>query len=101
MKKPLILLTLAALLLPTTITFAQAEFNPQFIISDEEMQSTANWTTADIQKFLEDRGSYLATLRAEDLKDTSNPLPKLFTRLLSNIKSTQNTYWLLCKKNKA
>jgi len=67
MKKPLILLTLAALLLPTTITFAQAEFNPQFIISDEEMQSTANWTTADIQKFLEDRGSYLATLRAEDL----------------------------------
>lgn len=46
---------------------AQVAFNPQFIISDEEMQSTANWTVQDIQKFLEDRGSYLATLRSEDL----------------------------------
>ena len=45
---------------------AQVEFNPQFIISDEEMQSTANWTHTDIQRFLQDRGSYLATLVAED-----------------------------------
>ena len=45
---------------------AQMEFNPQFIISDEEMQSTANWTQSDVQKFLQDRGSYLATLIAED-----------------------------------
>jgi serine-type D-Ala-D-Ala endopeptidase (penicillin-binding protein 7) len=45
---------------------AQAEFNPQFIISDEEMQSTSNWTQSDIQKFLQDKGSYLAALIAED-----------------------------------
>lgn len=49
---------------------AQAEFNPQFIISDEEMQSTANWTQSDIQRFLQDRGSYLATLTAEDANGT-------------------------------
>ncbi len=47
--------------------FAAVNFNPQYIISDEEMQSTANWTTADIQKFLQDRGSYLATLHTEDV----------------------------------
>lgn len=46
---------------------AQAEFNPQFIISDEEMQSTANWSKDDVQKFLQDRGSYLTTLMAADL----------------------------------
>ncbi|HSR88950.1 MAG TPA: serine hydrolase [Candidatus Udaeobacter sp.] len=45
---------------------AQIEFNPQFIISDEEMQSTANWTQSDVQRFLQDKGSYLATLVAED-----------------------------------
>ncbi len=53
------------LCLPLAV-LAQAEFNPQFIISDEEMQSTANWTQTDIQNFLQDRGSYLKTLMAED-----------------------------------
>ena len=53
------------LYLPVAV-LAQVEFNPQFIISDEEMQSTANWTSSDVQKFLQDRGSYLATLIAED-----------------------------------
>ena len=48
------------------IALAQVEFNPQFIISDEEMQSIANWAQSDIQKFLQDRGSYLTTLIAED-----------------------------------
>src|SRR5690242_10883534 len=48
------------------IALAQVEFNPQFIISDEEMQSTSNWVKDDVQKFLQDRGSYLATLVAED-----------------------------------
>lgn len=46
---------------------AQVEFNPQFIISDEEMQSTGNWTKDDVRKFLQDKGSYLATLVAEDV----------------------------------
>lgn len=52
--------------LPLAVS-AQVEFNPQFIISDEEMQSTANWTKEDVQKFLQDRGSFLATFIAEDI----------------------------------
>lgn len=60
-----ILLSGLFLCLPLVV-LAQVEFNPQFIISDEEMQSTANWTQTDIQRFLQDKGSYLATLVAED-----------------------------------
>ncbi len=66
--KKIILFTLLSglfLYLPLA-ALAQAQFDPQFIISDEEMQSTANWTKDDVQKFLQDRGSYLTTLIAED-----------------------------------
>lgn len=44
-----------------------SNFNPDFIISDEEMQSTGNWTTSDIQQFLKSKGSYLASLTAPDV----------------------------------
>ncbi len=60
-----ILLSGLFLCLPLSV-LAQVEFNPQFIISDEEMQSTANWTHIDVQRFLQDKGSHLATLVAED-----------------------------------
>ncbi len=67
MQKILTFTTLVGLFLYLPIrALAQAEFNPQFIISDEEMQSTANWTASDVHKFLQDRGSYLTTLIAED-----------------------------------
>ena len=77
MKKTLILLLLTSFLLSTSPAAAAVDFNPEFIISDEEMQSTANWTTADIQKFLEARGSYLATLRAEDLNGQIKPASEI------------------------
>ncbi|MFA5062056.1 MAG: serine hydrolase [Patescibacteria group bacterium] len=44
-----------------------SNFNPDFIISDEEMQSTGNWTTSDIQQFLTSKGSYLASLVVPDV----------------------------------
>ncbi len=66
-QKILTFLLLSGLFLYTPLAaLAQAQFNPQFIISDEEMQSTANWTKDDVQKFLQDRGSFLTTLMAED-----------------------------------
>lgn len=61
----ILLLSWLFLLLPVK-SLAQVEFDPQFIISDEEMQSTANWTQNDVQKFLQDKGSYLATLSSQD-----------------------------------
>ena len=66
MRKILIFLLTLTLLLPE-LTLAQADFNPQFIISDNEMFDYQGWMISDIQKFLEDRGSYLATYQTEDL----------------------------------
>lgn len=43
-----------------------AEFNPNFLISDEEMQQANSMTRTDIQAFLEEKGGYLARLRIED-----------------------------------
>jgi D-alanyl-D-alanine endopeptidase (penicillin-binding protein 7) len=62
---------------PLFVSANTIAFNPQYIISDEEMQSTANWTTADIQKFLQDRGSYLATLTTPDYNGQIKPASQI------------------------
>ncbi len=72
-----ILLMGTYLLSPIFASAATVAFNPQYIISDEEMQSTANWTTADIQKFLQDRGSYLATLTTADYNGQIKPASQI------------------------
>ena len=67
-KKIITFVILSGLFLSLPLTaLTQTQFDPQFIISDEEMQSTANWTSDDIQKFLQEKGSYLATLSTADL----------------------------------
>lgn len=66
MKKSLVILLLFSLFAPLT-TLAQADFNPQYIISDSEMFDYKGWTISDIQNFLEARGSYLAHYQTEDL----------------------------------
>lgn len=65
MKKFLIVILVTLTLLPA-IALAQADFNPHLIISDSEMFDFKGWMISDIQKFLEDRGSYLATYQTED-----------------------------------
>lgn len=47
------------LLIPSTTVFAEAEFNPNFIISDQEMRDLNSWTRNDVQNFLDTKGSYL------------------------------------------
>lgn len=49
---------------------AQADFNPQFIISDAEMSDVSGWTRGDVQRFLDDRGSYLRAYRVADASGT-------------------------------
>jgi len=41
-------------------------FNPNFILSDEELQAWDTMSRTDIQAFLEERGSFLSTFRTED-----------------------------------
>ena len=66
MKKSLVILLSLAIFVPL-MALAQADFNPQYIISDSEMFDYKGWTISDIQKFLEARGSYLANYQTEDL----------------------------------
>lgn len=43
-----------------------AEFNPNFIISDEEMQNWQSMDVSDISAFLKNSGGYLSTFSTED-----------------------------------
>ncbi|OIO19414.1 MAG: hypothetical protein AUJ37_02915 [Candidatus Magasanikbacteria bacterium CG1_02_41_34] len=43
-----------------------ADFNPNFLLSDEELQAWNIMSRTDIQAFLDERGSFLSTLRTED-----------------------------------
>ncbi len=61
-----IFLILASLLLPHSPVFAVDDFNPNFLISDEEIQNFQSMDRADIQAFLEDYESFLARYRALD-----------------------------------
>lgn len=64
--------TLGFLSIPALV-LAQVDFNPSFIISDQEMQSYQDWTRADIQKFLDSKGGYIRTLKTEDINGVVKP----------------------------
>ncbi|PIR76733.1 MAG: hypothetical protein COU32_00600 [Candidatus Magasanikbacteria bacterium CG10_big_fil_rev_8_21_14_0_10_42_10] len=55
------------LVMPQTAFLAtDAPFNPNFLLSDEELQSWESMSRTDIQAFLDGRQSYLSTYRTED-----------------------------------
>jgi hypothetical protein len=64
------LVSLSLLVAPISPAFAVEPdgFDPNFLISDEEIQNWQSMTRADIQAFLKDYDSYLAGFRAEDIK---------------------------------
>lgn len=69
-KKILSSILILSTLLPFAHVSAQASFNPEFIISDNELQSSTVWTRDDVQKFLDSKGSYLSQYQAEDASGT-------------------------------
>ncbi len=60
------------LLIPAT-ALAEVEFNPHFIISDQEMRDLGSWTRDDIQKFLDSKGSYLRIYNDIDIDGVAKP----------------------------
>ncbi len=64
--KKLFLLSIIANLCAPFLVLAQADFNPNFIISDAELQNYSSWNTRDIQNFLDARGSYLRNYQTEN-----------------------------------
>ncbi|MDD2757887.1 MAG: serine hydrolase [Patescibacteria group bacterium] len=71
MKHFLITITIFCLFfLPSSSALAATEFNPHFIISDEELQDCNGWTARDVQEFLDSKGSYLRNYQCEDVSGT-------------------------------
>lgn len=62
--KALFFFTLSTLITP--IPLLAAEFNPNYIISDEEIQDSKSMDRADIQAFLDDKKGYIADLKTVD-----------------------------------
>ncbi len=64
-------LLLASLFVPLAAgAVSSADFNPNFIISDAELQDYNSWTKGDIQDFLTSKGSYLRQYQAADVNGT-------------------------------
>ena len=64
MKKIVNIFLLGLLIFPQAL-FA-ADFNPNYIISDEEMQNYQSMTRSDIQAFLEEKGGYISNYSSDD-----------------------------------
>ena len=71
-KRFITLATALNLLFPYGV-FA-AEFNPNFLLSDEELQNWPSMTTVDIQAFLENHGGALSTLKIADVEGKERPV---------------------------
>jgi hypothetical protein len=57
-------------ILAAPLAQAQSDFNPQFIISDQELLSVGNWSRFDVQNFLDSKGGYLRNLVTTDASGT-------------------------------
>ncbi len=64
---------------PLSTTNAQTDFNPHFIISDEEVQDFQSWGTNEVQKFLDSKGGYLRTYRTKDQSGTLKTASEIIT----------------------
>lgn len=56
----------ATLFLTPLAVQATSDFDPNFLISDEEMQDYRSMARADIQAFLDEKGGYISTLKTKD-----------------------------------
>jgi hypothetical protein len=63
-------LLFSMLLSPGLAVAATIAFNPEFIISDQEMQDYQSWNRHDVQSFLDGKGSFLSQFQAEDVSGT-------------------------------
>ncbi|OGH84692.1 MAG: hypothetical protein A2261_02420 [Candidatus Magasanikbacteria bacterium RIFOXYA2_FULL_44_8] len=70
LKKGLSILVFGAMIFAPTLARAQSNFNPNFIISDAEVQDSHSWSRDDVQQFLNLRGSFLRTYTAPDASGT-------------------------------
>lgn len=66
MKQLLPLFLISTLLVPSMAYASDKEFDPNFIISDEELQYWQSMDQSDIQRFLDGKDGYISTMRIDD-----------------------------------
>lgn len=96
--RPIAVFSVLALLTPSALFAADKEFNPNFLISDEEMQFANSMTSTDIQAFLESHGGYLKNLRTTDVSSTQRMASDIIYRASQRHKI--NPKYLLVKLQK-
>lgn len=77
-KKIMSLLMIGAVLLPN---FAFAEFNPNYIISDEELVDYNSMSLSQIQRFIETKGGALAWYVTTDTDGITRPSAEIIWRV--------------------
>lgn len=65
-KKIISFLLVLSAFVPSARLLAQENFNPNFILSDNELQDYSSMSRQDIQSFLQGKGSYLRTYQTVD-----------------------------------
>lgn len=73
-------------------------FDPNFIISDEEIQHWQSMTRVDIQTFLEEQGGYIARLTTNDASGTPRVVSDIISRAATQYRI--NPKYLLVKLQK-
>ncbi|HAT03955.1 MAG TPA: hypothetical protein DCS29_04265 [Candidatus Magasanikbacteria bacterium] len=96
MKNFFTILVLILLLSPQVLL--AADFDPNFIISDEEMQNYQSMTRSDIQAFLEEKGGYISNYHALDWEGTTRKASDIIYRAAQESKI--NPKYLLVKLQK-
>lgn len=98
-KKIVIFFVVTALLSPyLSLAAAEADFNPQLILSDAELQNWQSMNREDIQAFLEHQRSYLAYYRASDANSTERLASDIIYR--AAVQHRINPKYLLVKLQK-
>src|SRR3989339_843817 len=70
-------IVISSLLFTPLAVSAESSFNPNYILSDEELQDATCWNKNDIQSFLRSKGSYLATYTAPGLDGYIKPASEI------------------------
>jgi len=68
------------LVLSPSLTLGEEDFNPNYLISDEEMTAYNSMNREDIEAFLDDKGGAISTLKVPDKDGDVRDIPDIISR---------------------
>ncbi len=95
-KQIIYILSIVALLTPSAI-FA-LDFDPNFLISDQEMQNATTMNREDIQAFLDEKAGYISSIKISDKDNVTRDAADIIDRAAKE--HTINPKYLLVKLQK-